>query len=175
MAAAGLIIWQGAWMAIFALASPLTTKVSITEPVGCDVAIVQNVQLSPVKLREKRKRAAQAMLPSFFALALLDAGSAPDCSVALAAVHWSPVSGLERYLGVFPARGADSRIHFSLPLIAVAIPATALLFPGCSAVRTTLGLVGEALGSEELLLGSAKGETCAAVYALEGLVYIGHG
>ena len=101
-------------------------------------------------------------------LAFLDAGSAPDCGVAVTAVHWSSVSGLERYLGVFPARGADSRIHFSLP-------STALLFPGCSAVRTTLGLVGVAPGSEELLLGSVKGETCAAVYALEGLVYVGHG
>ena len=112
-------------------------------------------------------------------LAFLDAGSAPDCGVAVAAVHWSSVSGLERYLGVFPASGADSRIHFSLPLITVAIAApirtTALLFPGCSAVSTTLGLVGEALVSEELLLGSVKGETCTAVYALEGLVYIGHG
>jgi len=118
------------------------------------------------------------MPPFAFVLALLDADSAPDCSVAVAAVHWSPVSGLKRYLGVFPARGADSRIHFSLPLIAIAIPAairtTTLLFPGCSAVRTTLGLVGEPLGSEELLLGSAKGETCAALHALEGLVYIGH-
>lgn len=111
-------------------------------------------------------------------LAFPDTGSVPDFSVAVAAVHWSSVPGLERHLGVFPARGADSRIHFSLPLIAVAIPAaiptTALLFPGCSAVRTALGLVGEALGSEELLLGSAKGETCAAVYALEGLAYVGH-
>jgi len=60
--AAGLIIWQGAWMAIFALASPTTTKVSITEPVGSDVAIAQNMQPSPVKLSEKGKRVAQAML-----------------------------------------------------------------------------------------------------------------
>jgi len=96
----------------------------------------------------------------------------------VAAVHRSAVSGLERYLGVFATRGADGRIHFPLPLIAVATPATigttALLFLGCSAVRTTLGLVREAFGSEELLLASAKGETCAAVYALEGLVYVGH-
>jgi len=132
-----------------------------------------------VKLSEKRQGVAFPMPPPAFVLAFLDAGSAPNFSVAVAAVHWSPVSGLKRYLGVFPTRGADSRIHFPLPLIAVAIPATisttALLFPGCSAVRTTLGLVSEPLGSEELLLGSAKGETCAAVYALEGLVYIGHG
>jgi len=117
--------------------------------------------------------------PSAFTLAFLDAGSAPGFSVAVAAVYWSPVSRLKRYLGVFAARGADSRIHFPLTLIAVAItitiPTTALLFLGCSAVRTTPGLVSEPLVSEELLLGSVKGETCAAVYALEGLVYIGHG
>jgi hypothetical protein len=70
-------------------------------------------------------------------------------------------------------------MHFPLPLIAVAIPATipitALLLLGCSAVGTTLGLVSEPLVSEELLLVSAKGETCAAVYALEGFVCVGHG
>ena len=102
-----------------------------------------------------------------------------DFVVATAAVHCSAVSGLERYLRLYATVGAHGRIHFPLPLIAVAITATigttALLFPGCSAVRTTLGLVREAFGSEELLLGSAKGETCAAVYALEGLVYVGHG
>ena len=131
-----------------------------------------------MKLSEKGKSMALLVPPSFFVLAFLNAGSAPNFSVAVAAVHRSSVSGLERYLGVFPARGADGRMHFSLPLIAIAIPAiirtTALLFPGCSAVRTTLGLVGEPLASEELLLGSAKGETCAALHALEGLVYIGH-
>ncbi len=118
------------------------------------------------------------MPPSFFVLAFLDASSAPVFNVAVAAVHWSSVSGLERYLGVFATRGTDSRMHFSLPLRAVAIPATtrttALLFIGSSAVRTTLGLVGEPLGSEELLLASVKGETCAAVYALEGLVFVSH-
>ncbi len=119
------------------------------------------------------------MPPSFFVLAFLDAGSAPACGVAVTAVHWSSVSGLERYLGVFPASGADSRMHFSLPLITVAIAApirtTALLLLGCSAIETTLGLVREALASEELLLVSAKGEACAAVYALNGLVFVGHG
>ena len=132
-----------------------------------------------MKLREEKQGVALPIPPPAFVLAFLDAGSAPDFSVAVAAVHRSPLSGLKRYLSIFPARGADSRIHFPLPLIAVAIPATipttALLFPGCSAVRTTLGLVSEPLGSEELLLGSVKGETCAAVCAPEDLVFIGHG
>jgi len=59
--------------------------------------------------------------------------------------------------------------------ISAAIGTTALLFPGCSAFRTALGLIREALAIEELLLGSAKRETSAAVYALKGLVFVGHG
>jgi len=57
-------------------------------------------------------------------------------------------------------------MHFSLLSVAsvVAIPITAALyFSGCPAVRTTPGIMGEALGSEELLLGCAKGEACVAV------------
>jgi hypothetical protein len=60
-------------------------------------------------------------------------------------------------------------VHFSLLSVAavapaaVAIPITALLFSGCTAVRATPWIMGEALGSEELLLGSAKGEACVAI------------
>jgi len=69
-------------------------------------------------------------------------------------------------------------MHFSLLSIAstsTAIPATALLFFDCPAVGTTPGLIGEALASEELLLGSAEGKTCAAIRASEGFVCISHG
>jgi hypothetical protein len=69
-------------------------------------------------------------------------------------------------------------MHFSLLSIAsasTAIPATALLFFDCPAGGTTPGLIGEALGSEELLLGSAKGEACVAIRASEGFVCICHG
>ncbi len=103
---------------------------------------------------------------------------APDFGVTVAAVHGSLFSGLERYLCVFAARGADSGIHFP-GLTAVAIPATrrtaALLFPGCPAVRTTLGFIGKALIGEELLLRSAESETHATICAFEGLVHITHG
>jgi hypothetical protein len=63
------------------------------------------------------------------------------------------------------------------PLVASAtVPTTtALLFSGCPAVRTTPWLIGEALGSEELLLGSAKGKAFAAIQASEGFVRIAHG
>jgi len=75
-------------------------------------------------------------------------------------------------------RGADGRIHFPLPWIAVATPSTittTLLLPGRSALRTTLRLIGEALVGKELLLGSGEGETQATLRALEGLVHIAHG
>ena len=94
-------------------------------------------------------------------------------------LHRSPVSGIENYLGVFATGGADSSIHFPLRPIAVAIltniRATALLFLGLSAVRTTLWLVGEPFASKEFLLASAESESCAAVQAVNGLVYVGHG
>jgi hypothetical protein len=52
----------------------------------------------------------------------------------------------------------------SIASASVAIPITAALyFSGCPAVRTTPWIMGEALGSEELLLGSAEGEACVAI------------
>jgi hypothetical protein len=57
-------------------------------------------------------------------------------------------------------------MHFSLLSVAsvVAIPITAALyFSGCPAVRTTPWIMGEALGSVELLLRRAKGEACVAI------------
>jgi len=98
---------------------------------------------------------------------------APCLRVAVGAVDRSAASGLKGNLGVFGARGANSRKH--LPLLSVAfavaasatiatvVAATTLLFSGCPAVRATPGIVGEALGGEELLLGSTEGETCAAI------------
>jgi hypothetical protein len=51
----------------------------------------------------------------------------------------------------------------------------ALLFPDLSALGATLGLISKALVSKELLLASAKGKTCAAFHALQGLVFVSHG
>jgi len=93
-------------------------------------------------------------------------------SVAIRAVHGSPLSGLKRYFAVFAARGADGRMHPSVPF---AIAAGALLFSGCSAVRTTLGLIDEASAGEELLLGCAKGEIRAAIRATENSILVVHG
>jgi len=66
-------------------------------------------------------------------------------------------------------------MHLPLPVASATVPTTALLFSGCPAVRTAPWLIGEALGSEELLLGSAKGEACAAIQASEGFVRVVHG
>ena len=70
-------------------------------------------------------------------------------------------------------------ILFLSPPIAVAIEsrmrATALLLLGLSALRTTLGLIGEPFASIEFLLSSAESESRAAVNAVKELIYVGHG
>ena len=72
-------------------------------------------------------------------------------------------------------------MHFSLlsivavAAVSAAIPVTALLFSGCPALRATPGLIGEALGSEELLLGCGKGEACFAIRTRESFVCKAHG
>jgi hypothetical protein len=66
-------------------------------------------------------------------------------------------------------------MHLPLPVASATVPTTALLFSGCSAVRTTARFIGEALGSEELLLASAKGEIQAAIRASQGFVHVLHG
>ena len=127
------------------------------------------------KLIKKAERATLLVPPPLFIyFPFLIAGLTINCGVALAAVHRPPVSGLERHLGVFTTRAANSIVHYPLALVAIAIT-TMLLLVGLSAFRTTLGLVCESFGSKELLLTSAKGETCAAVHTLKGLIYVGHG
>jgi len=86
-------------------------------------------------------------VPSPSMLPLITAIREPYFGVAFATVYGSVLSGLERYLRVFATFGADRGIHFPSLLIAVAI-SVALLLPGSSAFSTTLGLIGEAPGSE---------------------------
>ena len=72
-------------------------------------------------------------------------------------------------------------MHFSrlsiaaVAAVSAAIPVTALLFSGCPALRTTTGLIDEALGSEELLLGCGKGEALVAIRTRERFVCEAHG
>jgi hypothetical protein len=70
--------------------------------------------------------------------------------------------------------GADGRKHFPSLLKAITT-AVALLLPGISAFRTTLGLIRIASGCELRLLFCTKSETYTAILALEGLVIIVHG
>ena len=53
---------------------------------------------------------------------------------------------------------------------AIATSSSAFLFPGSAAVRATLGLVGEAFTSEELLFIGAKGKGSSTVNTLQFLV-----
>jgi hypothetical protein len=70
-------------------------------------------------------------------------------------------------------------VHLSLLSIVAAVSAakavTALLFSGCPALRTPPGIIGEALGSEELLLGSGEGEALVAIRTCESFVCEAHG
>jgi len=58
---------------------------------------------------------------------------------------------------------------------AAVVTARALLFPDRSAFSTTPWLIDKSLASEEFLLGSAKGETVAAIRASQDFVRIAHG
>ena len=104
----------------------------------------------PIATRRGRKKRGDNYNPLFLYVVMLPcltSGLQPDLGVALVAIHRSALSGLEGYLRVFTTLGAYSRIHFPLPLIAIAIP-IALLSPGRSAFRTTLGLIGKSPGSK---------------------------
>jgi len=65
-------------------------------------------------------------------------------------------------------------MHLSLLSVA-AIAAKAIVFSGCSALRTATGLVLKAFAGEELLLTSIKGEIQATIRAMQGFVHVHHG
>jgi len=97
-----------------------------------------------------------------------------DFIVALATIHRSAFSWLERYFGLLTALGARYREHLASGPVAVAIISVTLCFPGFAAGGTALGLVGIALGLEELLFLSAEGEVSPTIGALELLVFKTH-
>jgi len=90
-----------------------------------------------------------------------------DFAIAIATVHWFVSAGFKRYLGIPSTLGTFYREHLPLESVARAIVSITLYFPCLSAGRAALGLVSEALASEELLLGSGKGEVCAAIGTLD--------
>jgi len=85
------------------------------------------------------------MASSLIALPFLNDGLAPHFRITVAAVHRSPLSGLERYLTLTATRGAYSVKHLPRPIVAVA---TTLLLPGFSALKTSLGLISKAPAGE---------------------------
>jgi hypothetical protein len=95
-----------------------------------------------------------------------------DFIVALATIHRSAFSGLERYFGLLTALSARYREHLASGTIAIV--SVTLCFPGFAAGGTTLGLVGIAPGLEELLFLSAEGEVSPTIGALESLVFKTH-
>ncbi len=91
-----------------------------------------------------------------------------DFIVALAAIHRSTFSGLERYFGLFATLGACCGEHLTLGSVAVAAAASVTfclsgLAPGGAALR----FVSVAFRLEELLFLSGEGKGSSAVGALE--------
>jgi hypothetical protein len=89
-----------------------------------------------------------------------------DFAEALAAVYRTAFAGLKGYFGFFAALGADRWVH----LARLAAGAVTLGFPGLPAVRAPLGLIGVALGLEELLFRGAERERSSAISTRKGLV-----
>jgi len=79
--------------------------------------------------------------------------------IASATVHRSAVSGLEGYFRFFAALGAHSRKHLS-PVTGKTV---ILGFPGCTAQRAALRLVGVASGDKQLLLLGAESEISTTI------------
>jgi hypothetical protein len=90
-----------------------------------------------------------------------------DFTVAIATVHRFVTTGFKGYLGILAALGTFYREHLPLESVARATVSITLWFPCLATGGAALGLVGEALASEELLLGSGKGELCAAIRTLD--------
>ncbi len=97
-----------------------------------------------------------------------------DFGVAIAAVHRSVPSRLERDFGVLPALGAHSREHLATWCEASAVLGRALRSSRLTASRAALRLVRVALRAEEFLLVGAKVELDATIDTLKCLVLGNH-
>ncbi len=106
--------------------------------------------------------------PTHYLQSVLAGTASSDFVVAIATVYRSAVARLERYFRVFAAFGANSGEHLAGP--AAAAGAVPLGFSGLPARLAPLGLVGVALGLEELLLGGGEGERVSAISTRELLI-----
>ena len=93
-----------------------------------------------------------------------------DFIVALTAIDRFTFARLEWYFGFFAALGACCREHLASGFVAGAIISVTLCLPCFTAGGTALGLVSVALGLEELLFLSTKGECSSTIGTLERLV-----
>jgi hypothetical protein len=105
---------------------------------------------------------------SIFLILLLGLSVASYFAETIAAVNWLVPTRLEGYFGIFATLGAYRREHLSRGTVAAVT--VALSFPGLATRHAALGLVGIALGLEELLLFSAEGEGDTTIGTLELLV-----
>jgi hypothetical protein len=86
------------------------------------------------------------------------------------AVNRAVTARLERDLCLNAAAGTDRRVHFTR---GTGAPASVFsLLAGCPALWAAAGLVGKALLSVELLLGSSKFKIGATITAIQGFVLI---
>ena len=90
-----------------------------------------------------------------------------DFIVALAAIHRSTFSGLERYFGLFATLGACCGEHLTSGSVAVAATSVTFCLPGFAAGGAALRFVSVAFRLEELLFLSAESEGGPAIGALE--------
>ena len=100
----------------------------------------------------------------------------PGLGETIPAVYRLVAARLKRYLGLLVTLRAGCWIHLAGTSAAVAttlIPET-LGSSGRTARRTTLGFIGETLGSEELLLFSREGEGFSAIGTLKCFLGISH-
>ena len=97
--------------------------------------------------------------------------------VAFPAVYRLVAARLKRDFSLFAALSASRGIHLSGTAAAVAVPtliAEALISSGRAAWGATLGLISEALGCEELLLFSSKGEGFSTIGTLDSFFCVSH-
>jgi len=109
------------------------------------------------------------MIPSLRCLVTLKlpALAQSDFVVATAAVDWSAISGLERYLRLYATVGAHHREHLAAGSRPTGTAKAVALCPfGLTAGWTALGLVGVASSSKQLLFFCAEGKISPAIRAL---------
>ena len=108
------------------------------------------------------------------------AGLSVHLAVAVATVHRSVATGLERYLSFCTASGAGGGEHLTRSPIITAIPTAAAKAavtarsPCSSTSGTTLGLVSEALFSVICLVFSAESEALPALLTGKSLFLVAH-